>query len=238
MPLPLIQPPSRLEISIIGDVTIHEGAVVAPGTILQAAPNCRIVIREGACIGMGSLINAYQGDIEIGAGAMLGAGVLIVGQGKIGQNACLGACTTIINTSVAPGTTVEAGALMGDTSRHFSEETLPPKQEIKSETNGSLGHKNASIVDSNISSSKPQKTEEKNPKLIENMEDLWAEPEPEIEKIPEITKPPLPSPESKNAPVVGQIYINQLLCTLFPDRQGFNLSQNKSSSQDSSENET
>ncbi|MGB5768598.1 MAG: transferase [Crocosphaera sp.] len=233
MPLPLIQPPSQLEISIIGDVTIHEGAVVAPGTILQAAPNCRIVIREGACIGMGTLINAYQGDIEIGSGAMLGAGVLIVGQGKIGQNACLGACTTIINTSIEPGTTVEAGALIGDTSRTFSEEPSEPEQEIKSETNGSLGHNNASIADSNGSFSQPPKTEEKKPEFVEEMEDLWGEPEPEMEKIPEIpeiTTKPNPSPENKNAPVVGQIYINQLLCTLFPERQAFRDSQNNSSS--------
>ena len=60
MPLPLIQPPSRSEVSVIGEVIIHQGAVVAPGTILQAAPNCRIVIHSGACIGMGSLINDYQ----------------------------------------------------------------------------------------------------------------------------------------------------------------------------------
>ncbi|CCQ51419.1 Carboxysome protein CcmN [Crocosphaera watsonii WH 8502] len=32
--------------------------------------------------------------------------------------------------------------------------------------------------------------------------------------------------------MVGQVYINQLLCTLFPDRQAFNQSQNNYASKD------
>ena len=235
MLLPLIQPPSRSEVSIIGEVIIHEGAVVAPGTILQAAPNCRIVIHEGACIGMGTLINAYQGDIEIQSGAMLGAGVLIVGQGTIGQNVCLGSCTTVINTSVEAGTTIEAGSLMGDTSRTVDEKETESQPEIKIESNGSSHNSNGLISDSNREASRPNQTEEKKPELVEELEDLWADPAPEIEEVPKITtKPESPPPENKNAPVVGQVYINQLLCTLFPDRQAFHQSQNNSSLNDSS----
>ena len=242
MPLPLIQPPSRAEVSIVGEVIIHEGAVVAPGTILQAAPNCRIVIHSGACIGMGTLINAYKGDIEIESGAMLGAGVLIVGHSKIGQNVCLGSCTTIINTSIESGTTIEAGSLVGDTSRQFSEkETESPKQ-IKADNNGSS--ENGHLIANNHkedSQSNKTKTENNKPAFVEEMEDLWADPEPEIEEvtkipeIPEIPTQPNVSAENKNAPVVGQVYINQLLCTLFPDRQAFNQSQNNSASQDSTD---
>ena len=136
MPLPLIQPPTGSDVSIVGEVIIHEGAVIAPGTILQAAPNCRIIIHSGACIGMGTLINAYKGDIEIESGAMLGAGVLVVGQGRIGQNVCLGSCTTVINASVESGSTVEAGALIGDTSRQFSEQETESPQQIKANNNG------------------------------------------------------------------------------------------------------
>ena len=244
MPLPLIQPPSRSEVSIIGEVIIHEGAVVAPGTILQAAPNCRIVIHPGACIGMGTLINAYKGDIEIESGAMLGAGVLIVGQGKIGQNVCLGSCVTVINNSIESGTTIEAGTLIGDTSRQLSkQETETPKQ-IKPENNGCSenGHL---ITDNHEKDNQPKETEEKKPELAEEMEDLWADTPPEIEevievpKIPEIpeipTKPDVPA-QTNNAPVVGQVYINQLLCTLFPDRQALNQSQNNSSQNSTDKN--
>ena len=108
MRLPLIHPPTQLNIYVIGDVVIHEGAVIAPGTILQAEPNSRILIREGVCIGMGNIINAYQGDIEIQSGAILGAGVLVIGQSKIGKNTCIGSLTTIINTSIESGTTIKA----------------------------------------------------------------------------------------------------------------------------------
>ncbi|MGK7881576.1 MAG: transferase [Crocosphaera sp.] len=241
MPLPLIQPPSRSEVSIIGEVIIHEGAVVAPGTVLQAAPNCRIVIHPGACIGMGTLINAYKGDIEIESGAMLGAGVLIVGQGKIGQNVCLGSCVTVINNSIKSGTTIEAGTLIGDTSRQFSkQETETPKQ-IKPENNGSSenGHL---ITDNDEKDAQQEETEEKKPEFVKEIEDLWADPPPEIEEVTEIpeipeipTKPDVPT-ETNNAPVVGQIYINQLLCTLFPERQAFNQSQNNSSQNSTDKN--
>lgn len=235
MPLPLIQPPSRSEVSITGEVIIHEGAVVAPGTILQAAPNCRIVIHSGACIGMGTLINAYKGDIEIESGAMLGAGVLIVGQGKIGQNVCLGSCTTLINTSIESGTTIEAGSLMGDTSRQFSEEKRKSPKIIKNDNNDFTDNGHL-IANDQTKVSHTDAINDTKPEFVEEMEDLWADSVPEIEEVTEIPEIPTqlnhPADKNNNAPVVGQVYINQLLCTLFPDRQTFNQSQNNSSSQD------
>ncbi|ACB53627.1 carbon dioxide concentrating mechanism protein [Crocosphaera subtropica ATCC 51142] len=238
MPLPLIQPPSRSEVSIIGEVIIHEGAVVAPGTILQAAPDCRIVIHQGACIGMGTLINAYQGDIEIKSGAMLGAGVLIVGQGTIGQNVCLGSCTTVINTSIKSGTTIEAGSLVGDTSRQFPEKESASSQGIKEDNNGFSDDRHLTANTQN-KESQTNKNSSNKPEFVQEMEDLWADPEPEIEEVTEIpeipTKPNAPA-DNNNAPVVGQVYINQLLCTLFPDRQAFNQSQNHSASDNSANN--
>ncbi len=233
MRLPLIHSPTHSEIRVIGDVTIHEGAVVAPGTILQAAPNCRIVIQEGVCVGMGTLINAYQGDICIESGAMLGAGVLIVGQGIIGQNACIGSSTTIINASIEPETAIEAGSLIGDTSRTFAEELSGEKQDMKSKPNGSLPDRNHSISDRNGSPSSDNKRDKEQPMIVEEVEDLWAEPETEIDETPE--NPPQTTPPAKpqNQTVVGQVYINQLLCTLFPERQAFNRSQNNASSDDS-----
>ncbi|EAZ91511.1 LbetaH domain-containing protein [Crocosphaera chwakensis] len=237
MPLPLIQPPRHSEVSITGEVIIHEGAVVAPGTILQAAPNCRIVIHSGACIGMGTLINAYKGDIEIESGAMLGAGVLIVGHGKIGQNVCLGSCTTVINTSIESGTTIEAGSLMGDTSRQFQEKESQSPPAIKADDNG-FGDNGHLTANDQKKASQTDTTNHNKPGFVEEMEDLWADSEPEIEevtKIPEIPEIPTKSnspADKNNAPVVGQVYINQLLCTLFPDRQAFNQAQNNPPSQD------
>ncbi len=88
--LPPPQPILNKDIRISGDVEIHPTASLAPGVILQAAPDSRIIIRADVCIGMGAIINACQGSIEIEAGAILGSGVLIIGESKIGNNCCIG----------------------------------------------------------------------------------------------------------------------------------------------------
>ncbi|MDX2243926.1 MAG: hypothetical protein NW224_24890 [Leptolyngbyaceae cyanobacterium bins.302] len=97
-----------------GDVTIHAGVAIAPGVLLQADANSRIVIRSGACIGIGAILHAHNGEIEVGEGANVGAEVLLVGQVRIGGNACLGAATTIINSSVEPGQSIPPGSLIGE----------------------------------------------------------------------------------------------------------------------------
>jgi carbon dioxide concentrating mechanism protein CcmN len=76
MYLPPLQPVSNSKIRISGDVKIHPSAVLAPGVILQAAPNSSIVIGAEVCIGMGAILNAYQGCIEIESGAILGSGAV------------------------------------------------------------------------------------------------------------------------------------------------------------------
>jgi carbon dioxide concentrating mechanism protein CcmN len=180
-------PVSNLDIYVSGDVTIHESAIVASGVILQAAPDSRIVIQAEACVGMGVIVTAYQGAIEIEAGAILGAGVLIVGTCKIGSNACIGAATTIFNASIDPMIVLPAGSLIGDSSRQ--------------------------IADSDLSQeSKPLDTERStNHSSLPNSE-------PEVEIAMENTNPE-PSSKSQKSPVSGQIYINQLLVSLFPERQ-------------------
>jgi carbon dioxide concentrating mechanism protein CcmN len=112
-------PPLRLhnnfDAYISGEVKIHPSAVVAPGVILQAATNSKIVIGAGVCIGMGSILQVTTGIIEIEAGVSLGAGFLMVGAGRIGVNACIGSATTVFNCSVEPGQVVAPGSVLGDT---------------------------------------------------------------------------------------------------------------------------
>jgi carbon dioxide concentrating mechanism protein CcmN len=114
---------------VSGDVSIHPNAAIAPGVILQAAPNSRIVVAAGACIGMGAIIEAHEGTIEIQQGAVLGAGVLAIGRGTIGEYACVGAATTIWNTSVAAMEAIAAGSILGDRSRSvdLSDDAVPEK---------------------------------------------------------------------------------------------------------------
>lgn len=102
---------------VSGEVTIDPNAAIASGVMLLAAPNSRIIISAGVCIGMGTVLHAHDGILEIETGAILGAGVLVVGGGKIGANACIGSATTILNCSIEPGQVVAPGSLLGDTSR-------------------------------------------------------------------------------------------------------------------------
>ena len=122
MYLPPLQPIANSEIQICGDVEIHPSASIAPGVILKAATNSRIVIGADVCLGMGVILCADSGSIEIEVGVTLGSGVLIIGTSKIGANACIGTTTTIFNASVAAMTVISPGSLIGDHSRSWQEE--------------------------------------------------------------------------------------------------------------------
>jgi carbon dioxide concentrating mechanism protein CcmN len=104
-------------IFVSGNVVIHPSAAIAPSVMLQADPGSQLVVGEGVCIGVGCVLHAYQGTVEVKMGATLGSGVLVIGQGKIGENACIGAMTTIINSSVLAGAIIPPGSLIGDHSR-------------------------------------------------------------------------------------------------------------------------
>jgi len=131
MPLQPLQLPSHPHVCASGDVTIHPSAAIAPGVILRAAPNSRIAIAGGACIGMGVILNAYEGSIEIGEGASLGPGVLVVGESLIGANACIGGATTIFRASVESLQVIAAGSILGDTSRSVSVAAVEEKEDVE-----------------------------------------------------------------------------------------------------------
>ena len=122
MYLPPLQAINNADIYQTGDVTVDSSAIIGIGVILQAAPNCRIAIGAGACLGMGTILNACEGTIEIEPGAVLGAGVLIVGQGKVGANASIGAVSTIFNASIEPMQVLAAGSVLGK----IGAKVLPP----------------------------------------------------------------------------------------------------------------
>lgn len=117
-------------------MSIDPSAAIAPGVILRAAPDGKIVIASGACIGMGSILHAHQGTLEVEAGAILGAGVLVVGKGKIGANACIGSASTIWNNSIEPWQVVPATSVVGDKGRQPADDsstsTSPPSANASS----------------------------------------------------------------------------------------------------------
>ena len=112
MYVPPLHPSNNFDSYVSGEVIIHPTAVVAPGVLLQASPNGRIIIGAGVCIGMGTILHAYEGTLEVEAGVNLGAGVLVVGEAKIGTNACVGSMSTILNYSIEPKQVVAPGSLI------------------------------------------------------------------------------------------------------------------------------
>lgn len=133
MYLPPLQAVHNAELYQTGDVTVDPSAVIGLGVILQASPNGRIVIRAGACLGMGTIVNACEGTIEIESGAVLGPGVLMVGQGKVGANASVGAVSTIFNASIPPMQVLAAGSVIGQIGTQVLSESArsPTPQESK-----------------------------------------------------------------------------------------------------------
>ncbi len=192
MTLQPLRPAHLPDVRVSGDTSIDPSAAIAPGAILCAAPNSRIVIGAGVCIGMGVILNAYAGTIEVGAGASLGPGVLIVGRSQVGANACIGGATTIFNADVAALQVLPAGSLLGDPSRRV--EVLPPTAELEPES---------AAVDDPWAEAGEAATGDRAPE-------------------PPAAATGLAREKTAGAPVFGKVYVNQLLMTLFPQGQALN----------------
>lgn len=199
-PLPLqLCPIDTAHYLVSGDVTIHEGVAIAPGVLLQADPGSKIIIGAGACIGIGSVLRVHEGTLEVGAGASLGAGVLLVGQVTIGDRACIGSATTILDSSVGVGALIAPGSLVGDRSRSLEAIEAPQAQPAS------------------VSEAPPDPWADSH---LPSDAQVSSDPE----ALPENPAPePAPSEDASPDPVVaavyGQSYVNNLLVKLFPQNQ-------------------
>jgi carbon dioxide concentrating mechanism protein CcmN len=202
MPLLPLQPIGSANFYMSGDVTIQEGAAIAPGAILQADSGSRIIIRSGACIGMGVVLHAHHGTIEVGAGATLGAAVLAIGNVKIGAHTCVGASTTIWNRDIAADAVVPPGSLVTDSGKQviIADESPPPLPESQETPPESVAP--------------PPPVD---PTLTEEAIAFGAGHCPIAPPVP----PPVPESPTANPgiPIYGQVSLNQLLITLFPHKQ-------------------
>ena len=224
--LPPPQPILNKDIRISGDVEVHPTASLAQGVILQAAPDCKITVGADVCIGMGAIISAAQSSIEIDSGAIIGSGVLIIDAGKIGSNCCIGTSSTIFQQDVAEMKVIEPGSILGDLSREWSD---TGDTTVKAKTNKKT-KKNKAKKKQQKAQSKPQPGKPFNPQVADNF--YFASPSVSASVSPPVT-PPINSPtttpvspvettntfpiERNKQPVVGQLYINELLITLFPN---------------------
>ena len=203
--LPPPQPAINSDIRISGNVEIHPTASLAPGVILQASPDYKIVIGADVCIGMGTIINAGNGSIEIESGATLGSGVLIIGESKIGSNACIGTATTIFQASVVTMAVISPGSIIGDRSRTLEIPETSADSNQKSEDRG----KNTPLHSTEKTANNNGKSTGVNHQTAQKSSDTTSN------KV-EHQKPE--KPES----VVGKVYIDRLLVTLFPHRTALN----------------
>lgn len=189
-------------IYISGEVIVHPSAAIAPGVLLQADPGCRLTIAAGVCIGRGSVLHAHQGTLAIGVGAILGSGVLVVGQGTIGENACIGSLTTIINGSVESNQSIPAHSLFGDASRQVmleaadSSSPSPPSPDAPTTP----------------TAASPQ-----------------ADPQPQTASTQsDPSPPPKSSVEQPNdkamRQIYGQAYVERIMITMFPYRRSLDAS--------------
>ena len=110
--LPPLEPIGDFRSYVCGDVVIDQTAAIAAGVLIQADQGGRVTIAAGVCIGMGTVIHAQDGLLEIGAGANLGAGVLVYGSSKIGEGACIGASSSIVKAVIAKGAIVPPCSLI------------------------------------------------------------------------------------------------------------------------------
>lgn len=202
MQLPTLPLISNSHVYVEGDVSIDPSAAIAAGVILLAAFDSKIIIAAGVCIGMGSILHSHQGTLEVEAGANLGAGVLVVGKGKIGANACIGATTTIWNSSIESGQVVQAGSVVGDRGRQITDVSLTSTSTTNSDT------PETTAVSTNTMSKESLNGQVAPTSAVESSSTANEDSATEV-KVEE------PNLETETS-VYGQGNLNRLLKTLFP----------------------
>ncbi|NEO97184.1 MAG: transferase [Symploca sp. SIO2E9] len=211
MHLPTLPLVCNSPIHFQGDVRIDPSACIAAGVVLRADPDSRITIAAGVCIGMGSIFHAHQGTLEVEAGATVGSGVLVVGKGKIGSNACIGALTTIWNSSIETWQVVPPASLIGDKGREIAAISQPatstPVDHLP-EVNLDSTSTDSNVSDSTASEDTLNGQVRSNQAVAPALTNTDDEPPPM-----ESTESPS---EQNDSSVHGQNSLNRLLKTLFP----------------------
>ncbi len=214
---------------IRGNVSIHPHAAIAPGVVLQADAESEIVIAAGVCIGMGSVLHAYQGKLEVQEAATLGAGVLWIGRGQIGAHASIGARTTIFNHSIAAEAVIPPGSVIGDESRpvllaDLETNPLGSAPELQSEGVSNFHPPTNQAPQAVGVSSIGTQSSVANPTVFNSTSPNPTAPDP---TVPELTAPDSPVAEStvmgngqpRQGPVAGQASLDRLMVMLFPHRR-------------------
>ncbi|MGY6530371.1 MAG: hypothetical protein ACXITR_10630 [Cyanobacterium sp.] len=235
MSLPILQPSTIKNIQIRGDVTIDDSAVIADGVIIHAPQGAKILIHGGVCLGMGSIITAFpDATIEIKANAILGAGCLVFGQCIIGNQVSIGSAVTIYNIDVEPLSVIPSGTVKGDRSRtvniesetisessapseNISEDTTPESNpaldKVKTDAQKQQDHLNKYRNKIPPITPPQNSTPHPNPQIPEDSQKKQERQEPI-----KTDDDPWGIVKSDSKEVAGQVYINRLFVTLFPEK--------------------
>jgi carbon dioxide concentrating mechanism protein CcmN len=143
------------QVYVAGDVVVAPDVTIAPGAVLQANPGSRLVIEARVCIGAQVVIQAYGGELNLQAGVNVGPGGLLLGQGRIGENACIGAESTLIHPQVAAAAVVPAHSLWGHPresgqSSSTASETHGRQTSVNSTADGTPGESSSTLEAASI----------------------------------------------------------------------------------------
>ncbi len=209
-----LQPLHHRESAMEGEVSVDPRAAIAPGVLLLATPQSQIVIHAGVCIGMGAVLHAHQGTLVVEEGAILGAGVLVVGSGTIGARACIGPVSTLINYSVKSDTVVAPGSLLGDESRvvKTGKGAGTPKQETPKVQSTATEASIHSAIARNVAAN-PARATQTSSGANRSGGTKKQSPLQESRSLSRET------PETSSTTVSGHQHLQRLMATLFPHRQ-------------------
>ncbi|MEY2977848.1 MAG: hypothetical protein RLZZ435_1987 [Cyanobacteriota bacterium] len=182
------------------------------GVILQANPGYCIRINDGVCLGLGVILHASEGNIIVSPGAILGAGVLVVGWAEIGSRACIGSAATLFKTTIASGQMVAPGSLLGQRGRQSEAEGRHDRPEDHPQTvpgSFSLGHP--------PQSADPEPRDSSTDVASESQESSQhtAQQPPDSQTADNPQKPPA---REKNTVVYGKDYFLQMRFAMFPSQ--------------------
>lgn len=202
MPLPPLALPPSPAVRIVGDVVVDPQAVLAPGVLLWAEAGASIRIAAGVCIGMGSVIHAHGGTIEIGEGVNIGAGVLLIGAVTVEPHACIGTSSTVIQTTIPAGAVVAAGSLLGDSSRRWQPPTETSHPQESAVACEDPWQETPTTADT---------SEKSTPDQQDSTDALSNAPESSAAAPPETSTSPTP----KTSVVYGQAYVSKMFAKMF-----------------------
>ncbi len=179
------------DFTVSGDVTLADSVAIAPDVVLCANPDSQILMGTGVTIGTGSILHAYEGVLDIQEGVTIGSGVLILGHGEIGVNACVGTGTTIIDPNLTAEQMVPSHSLLGDNSRQIEQQI---EENVPLQASGEV---DLDVAETEIQTGIQQDNPEENasPELPPEPDSVWEQPQPNAEPDAENASPAELPPE-------------------------------------------